>query len=67
MVQEIDRILGGGTVQLVGAGQRRLKRIEQQKLFKEDAGAAAAEVPAPVPTDEQLADALDDEEMMQEA
>jgi DNA polymerase-3 subunit alpha len=66
MVQDIDLVLGGGTVQLVGAGQRRLKRIEQQKLFKEEAG-VAPEPAAPVPTDEQLADALDDEEMMQEA
>ncbi|MBC8105389.1 MAG: DNA polymerase III subunit alpha, partial [Anaerolineae bacterium] len=64
MVQDIDRILGGGTVQLVGAGQRRMKRLEQQRLFKEE-GTVAVNADAPIaPSDEELASAMDDEEML---
>ena len=66
LVQDIEQVLGNGAVQLVGAGQRRLKRIEQQKLFKDESAASEPAQQAP-PTDEQLADALDDEEIMQEA
>lgn len=34
-VSELDHILGSGSVQLVGDGTKRVKRIQQQQLFKE--------------------------------
>ena len=37
IVSELDHLLGSGSVQLVGAGTKRVKRLEQQKLFKEEA------------------------------
>ena len=37
VVSELDHLLGNGSVQLVGAGTKRVKRIEQQRLFKEEA------------------------------
>ena len=64
MVTDIDRILGGGTVQLVGAGQRRMKRLEQQRLFKDETPAPIAAEPIVAPSDEELANAMDDEEML---
>ena len=63
---DLDAILGGGTVQLFGAGQRRLKRLEQQKLFKEEP-AAQTETTNETISDEQLAESLDEEEMLQES
>jgi hypothetical protein len=36
LVGDLDQILGPGSVQLVGNGTRRVKRIQQQQLFKED-------------------------------
>jgi DNA polymerase-3 subunit alpha len=66
MADDLDAVLGSGTVQMFGAGQRRLKRLEQQKLFKEEA-VAQPDTAAVAMSDEQLADSLDEEEMMQEA
>jgi DNA polymerase-3 subunit alpha len=60
LVEELDAVLGSGAVQLFGAGQRRIKRLEQQKLFKEDSVTVAEPGTAPA-TDEQLAEAFDDE------
>ena len=37
VVGEFDQLLGSGSVQLVGAGTKRVKRLEQQRLFKEEA------------------------------
>ena len=37
VVGELDQLLGSGSVQWVGAGTKRVKRIEQQRLFKEEA------------------------------
>jgi DNA polymerase-3 subunit alpha len=37
LLTDVEQILGAGTVQLRGEGARRLKRIEQQKLFAESA------------------------------
>jgi DNA polymerase-3 subunit alpha len=53
LIDDLEMLLGGGAVQLMGDGSRRLKRLEQQRLFKED---QAAEEPA---TDEAAAAALD--------
>jgi hypothetical protein len=61
MVEDLDRLLGSGTVQLVGNGTRRIKRLQQQALFKE--AAQSSEVAAQ-PSDEQAAQQLDEEEMM---
>jgi DNA polymerase-3 subunit alpha len=36
LVDDLERMLGAGSVQLVGEGSRRQKRVEQQRLFKED-------------------------------
>ena len=35
MIDELDQLLGPGTVQLFGDGIRRMKRLQQQALFKE--------------------------------
>jgi DNA polymerase-3 subunit alpha len=36
LVDDLEMLLGNGSVQLGGDGQRRMKRIAQQQLFKED-------------------------------
>ncbi len=58
LVDDFDSLLGSGTTQLVGAGQRRMKRIEQQKLFKEE---AAETTPTTLTSDEQLSSVMDSE------
>jgi hypothetical protein len=63
-VEEVDRLLGAGTVQLYGDGQRRLKRLQQQALFKE---AEQAVESTEQPSDEQAAQQMDEEEMLQDA
>jgi DNA polymerase-3 subunit alpha len=63
MVGDIDRVLGSGSVQLVGAGTKRVKRLQQQQLFNE-AAAEAAETAAPA-SDEAAAAEMDAE--MEEA
>jgi hypothetical protein len=37
LVDDLELVLGSGAVQLIGEGMRRQKRLEQQKLFKEEA------------------------------
>jgi DNA polymerase III subunit alpha len=44
LVDDLEMLLGSGSVQLMGEGSRRLKRLEQQKLFREDTESAGAEV-----------------------
>ena len=39
LVEDIEMLLGHGAVDLAGAGSKRRKRLEQQRLFKEDEGA----------------------------
>ncbi len=63
MVEDLDRLLGSGTVQLVGNGTRRIKRLQQQALFKETGQAETVAQPS----DELAAEQLDAEEMLQEA
>jgi hypothetical protein len=36
MVGDLEQLLGPGSIDLAGAGSRRKKRLEQQRLFKED-------------------------------
>jgi DNA polymerase-3 subunit alpha len=64
LVEELDAMLGSGSVQLVGAGTRRIKRLQQQALFKETEAAATESTQ---PTDEQVAQQMDEEEILQEA
>jgi DNA polymerase-3 subunit alpha len=65
LVEEVDQVLGDGTVQLYGEGQRRLKRLQQQALFKESESAAAATEPSTA-SEEQILEQMD-AEMLQEA
>ncbi len=59
--ENLERLLGNDAVQLIGPGSKRIKRIEQQRLFKEE------EQPPdePIASDEALAARLDAE--MEEA
>jgi hypothetical protein len=59
LVQDLEQVLGSGTVQLIGDGSRRLKRLEQQRLFKEDAGVEGS-VAQPA-SEEQVAAELDED------
>jgi DNA polymerase-3 subunit alpha len=36
LLDDLETLLGSGSVQLMGDGSKRLKRLEQQRLFKED-------------------------------
>ena len=45
LVEDLEMLLGNGSVQLGGDGQRRMKRLAQQQLFK-DASAPAEPEPA---------------------
>src|SRR5262249_6318630 len=64
LVDELDTLLGNGAVQLVGAGTRRMKRIQQQALFKE--AEQTTEEASAAPSDEQIAQQMDAEEQQQE-
>jgi DNA polymerase III subunit alpha len=46
LVDDLEQLLGNGSVQLGGDGQKRMKRLAQQQLFKDAAEAAIAETPA---------------------
>jgi DNA polymerase-3 subunit alpha len=46
LVDDLEMLLGSGGVQLMGDGSRRLKRLEQQRLFREDTTEEQAEQPA---------------------
>jgi hypothetical protein len=63
--QDVDQLLGNGTLLLIGEGQRRQRRLRQQQLFKQDATATELE-PTTAASDESIAAAMDDE-MLQEA
>jgi hypothetical protein len=58
LVDDLEMLLGNGSVQLGGDGQRRLRRIQQQQLFKEAATSEAVEV-APDVEAEMAMDAVD--------
>ena len=38
LVDDLEHLLGHGSVDLAGAGAKRRKRLEQQRLFKDDGG-----------------------------
>jgi hypothetical protein len=48
MVGDIEQLLGPASVDLAGAGSKRKKRLEQQRLFKDDVE-DVAEAPAAEP------------------
>ena len=48
LVSELEQLLGPGGVELAGAGSRRRKRLEQQRLFVEPVEEAVIEVPMEV-------------------
>jgi DNA polymerase III subunit alpha len=61
LVGDLEQLLGPGSVDLAGAGSKRKKRLEQQRLFKEDAeetidvstAGAVAEMDLEMETEEQ--------------
>jgi hypothetical protein len=63
LVDDLEHILGNGAVQLTGDGQKRMKRLAQQQLFKDaqadaaDNASAALEAPAPADAELEMADA----------
>ncbi len=65
LIDDLDQLLGAGTVQLYGDGQRRMKRLQQQALFKESEQPVAE--PTTQASDEQASQQMDEEEMLQEA
>ena len=60
MVDDIEHVLGHGSVDLAGAGAKRRKRLEQQRLFKEDAVEAEV-LPATATAEAMVAEAELDE------
>ncbi len=58
LVDDVEMLLGSGCVQLRGDGARRLRRIEQQRLFAEEA--ATEETPA-LPSEEQVLAEMDEQ------
>jgi hypothetical protein len=69
LVEDLRAKLGFEAVELIGAGSKRKKRLEQQRLFKEEQ-AEAAEAPkgeAAPASDELVAAAMDAEMEMAEA
>ena len=63
LLHDAAATLGEGALQLFGQGQRRLRRLQQEQLFKEE---SAAPDQSSQPTDDQVAAAID-QEMLQEA
>ena len=58
LVGDLERILGNGAVELTGAGTRRQRRLEQQRLFQEP----EEELIAPADFEEELASSAADDE-----
>jgi hypothetical protein len=60
LVEDLEMLLGPGSVQLGGDGQKRMKRLAQQQLFKEEqpveAPAATGEADVPVDAEMELAE-----------
>ncbi|CAN5564040.1 DNA polymerase III subunit alpha [soil metagenome] len=61
MEEDLQMLLGNDSVQLIGAGTKRIKRLEQAKLFKTDEVAETVDSPAAFTSDESIAAALDAE------
>jgi len=54
LVGDLEQLLGSGSVELAGAGSKRRKRLEQQRLFKDDAveETPISSAPMEMPSDE---------------
>jgi DNA polymerase-3 subunit alpha len=63
LVEDLQTVLGSGSVQLIGDGMRRQKRLEQQKLFKEEASVESTPV---APTSDEALTAQIDEELVED-
>jgi len=61
MEEDLQMLLGNDAVQLIGAGTKRIKRLEQAKLFKNDEAAEPIDAPIAFTSDESIAAALDAE------
>jgi DNA polymerase-3 subunit alpha len=61
LVEDLRTKLGNEAVDLVGAGSKRKKRLEQQRLFKEEQLEEAEAAPAAAANDELVAAAMDGE------
>ena len=48
LVGDLEQLLGPGTVDLAGAGSKRKKRLEQQRLFKDDVEETPEASPPPM-------------------
>jgi hypothetical protein len=60
LVDDLEMLLGNGSVQLGGDGQRRMRRIQQRQLFKEEPAEATDVTEAPSDEIEmQMVDAAD--------
>jgi DNA polymerase-3 subunit alpha len=54
LVEDLEMLLGNGTVQLGGDGQRRMRRLAQQQLFKEEAAVEETQPAAEVLMDAEM-------------
>jgi len=61
LLNDLETLLGSGSVQLMGDGSKRLRRLEQQRLFREDSAEGQTEEPADAITAMEELDAMDDE------
>ena len=58
LVEDVEQLLGAGSLKIIGDGNQRLKRLEQQKLFAD--GSPADQAPSAAARDEtQLIEAMD--------
>ena len=58
LVGDLEMLLGNGCVDLAGAGSKRKKRLEQQRLFKEDSEETPAASDAAMEVEMELEDAV---------
>jgi hypothetical protein len=67
LVDDLRSKLGNEAVDLIGAGSKRKKRLEQQRLFREEQVELAEVAPVVPASDELVAAAMDSEMEMAEA
>jgi DNA polymerase-3 subunit alpha len=67
LVDDLRSKLGNEAVDLIGAGSKRKKRLEQQRLFREEQAELAEVAPVVPASDELVAAAMDSEMEMAEA
>ncbi|HEV7299456.1 MAG TPA: DNA polymerase III subunit alpha [Tepidisphaeraceae bacterium] len=64
---DLDRLLGAENVLFNGAGARRMKRLQQQQMFKEEAATESSAMSQDLPDADDLAIAEADADMLEEA